>query len=311
MIISKKKQSLFLFFRKENVQVIYIDDLEKDIIIKSKVDLTIGFFDGVHLGHQFLLDEMIEISDNEKMVITFSQHPTKRKILDDESKMEHLEKKGIDYVLVLELNESNRHLKADEFEKFLNKININKIVVGKDFNYGYHAQGDVNTLSQKFDVHIIEFLCNEKNKYSSRDIRTALDNGDLEEVNKILGKPYSLYGVVVKGDQIGRTIDFPTANMECGCYLPKQGVYITNVKINGKIYPSITNIGNRPTISGSTLRNETHILDFNQNIYGDKIKIIFIKVLREEIKFDSLEKLQEQIRKDVKKRREYDNQKVS
>ena len=214
---------------------------------------------------------------------------------------------GVDYVIIFSLNESNKHLSPSEFNNFLKKLNINKILVGPDFHYGSKASGDIKDLEKEFKVEVIDFLCDGNHKLSSRDIREALDHGNLEIVKQILGRDYHVYGVVVKGDQLGRTIGFPTANLECECYLPHQGVYVTKTEINGKIYPSITNIGIRPTISTNELRNETHVLNFEGNLYGEKIKVFFTEKMREEIKFKDLDELQKQIKIDVEKRRSYDN----
>jgi riboflavin kinase/FMN adenylyltransferase len=267
---------------------------------------TIGFFDGVHLGHQKLIKMLDDIKgDMETTVITFESHFNKRSLTLFEDKIDLLNGYGVDNIIIIANSFLNFNSSRDEFVSFLKSLNINKIVCGDDFRYGSSALGDVAHLKLSFDVDVVSYETDSFGKISSSDIRGCLDDGLIKEANAKLSREHFITGVVVRGDQIGREIDFPTANINTDAYLPNDGVYVTKTIINGKIYLSLTNIGTRPTVNGHSLRVETHILDFSEDIYGVNIKVLFVDKIRNEVKFSSLEELKKQIIKDVESTRKF------
>lgn len=284
------------------MSVIYIEDIDnfKDDVEK---EVCIGLFDGVHIGHQKLISEFLKSSSN-GYLITFAEHKNKELMIPAKKKIELLNKLGAKKIYVL--SPKNFKKNKDEFINFLENINTKKIVVGSDFKFGNNATGNVEDLRKKFNVNIVEFFLFDDNKISSSTIRASIKKGQMENVQKMLGYPYQITGEVVYGKQIGRTIDFPTANIISNQIVPKQGIYITRTTIYGKIYQSVTNIGSRPSIQDDDIISiETHILDFNEDIYGVEISVDFIKRIRGEIKFENLEQLKQQIKKDIKKVEEF------
>lgn len=267
-------------------------------------DVTIGFFDGVHLGHKALINTL-EKSSNKKVIITFEHHPTKSNLMSLDEKIYLLSKFDVDELIVISLLGSNQKVTAEQFIEFLKKICVKTISVGADFRFGFKASGDVSMLEQNFKVNICEFAKIDGEKISSMKIREALSAGNIDLCNSLLGRDYQITGKVVQGDQIGRTINFPTANIESEIYLPSNGVYATITLIENKIYNSVTNIGRRPTVNGTEDRIETHILDFNEDLYGKKITVMFKKKLRNEQKFSSLEELKKAITNDIEKVEDY------
>lgn len=267
---------------------------------------TIGFFDGVHLGHQKLINILDEIKGvNQTTVITFESHFNKRSLTLFEDKIDLLKSYGVDNIIIIANSFLNFNSSHNEFVAFLKNLNIKQIVCGDDFRYGSNADGDVVHLKQSFDVIVADYETDQFGKISSSDIRSCLDQGLVEVAAAKLSREHFITGVVVRGDQIGREINFPTANINTDAYLPNDGVYVTKTIINDKIYLSLTNIGTRPTVNGHNLRVETHILDFNEDIYGINIKILFVRKIRDEVKFSNLEELKTQIKKDVESAREF------
>ncbi len=271
---------------------------------ESLSDVTIGFFDGVHLGHQKLIN-YIEKSSKIKTIITFDSHPNKEEIMDINYKLKIFEKFQIDQVLVIKMNQVNSYVSAKEFVEFLKKININQIFVGSDFHFGRNAQGNVDYLKEDFNVVVIDFLLKNQEKISSTKLRKALEIRNLEQYKELAGRNYTVLGKVITGNQIGRTIDFPTANLDTEKILIGNGVYLTQVTCKGKKYDAITNVGRQPTVNGQKIKIESHIIDFNDIIYNINIEVEFIKLLRDEQKFNSLEELKAQIEKDKIKAKEY------
>ena len=267
---------------------------------------TIGFFDGVHLGHQFLLNHLNNKKKSLKTtVITFETHFNKESLTTFEAKLLMLENNNVDDVVVVANNKDNFNVSKEDFVVFLKKLNIKSIVCGDDFKFGYQASGNVEFLKIFFEVDIVNYKNDINGKIASRDIRQHLDDGNIEMVSQKLGRPHFICGTVQRGDQIGRTINFPTANINSNFYVPCNGVYVTKTFINDTIYLSLTNIGTRPTVDGNQKRIETHILDFDEDIYGVEIKVEFIQRIRNEEKFIDLDELKSQIKKDILKAKEY------
>ena len=282
---------------------------------KSKVVL-IGNFDGIHLGHQKLISKAKKIAEQKKqklVLITFNPHP--REIINN-SEMDlilpYKEKKlllksyGIDKIDEIKFTNKLSKLSAEEFAKeYIYKVhNPSDIVIGKNFKFGHKARGDAkllkDSLSKKVKVHSVDIKRLDSLVISSSEIKKLISKGSIEKVNKLLGRNYHISGKVIHGEKRGRLIGFPTTNLSTEWnFLPKNGVYVSKVVISDKSYQSITNIGVRPTFNANSLQIESHIFDFNKNVYGKKIKIYFLARIRSEKKFETVEKLIENITKDV------------
>ncbi len=282
--------------------------------------VALGSFDGLHKGHLSLIKKTVELAkkiNGMSIVYTFKNHPRKfiksidnpKLLLDNESKKEILKKENVDLVYFEEFNEDYMKLSPEEFVKYLcEKFNVKGIVVGFNYRFGYKNLGDVNLLKKlskiyNYELYVMEPCTYNEEAISSTKVRQALIRGALNEANEMLTRPFFIKGEVVHGKQLGRTIGFPTANLNFSkdIILPKIGVYYTNVLWNNNIYRGITSIGNNPTVNGEKITLETFILDFNEDIYDEKIKVYFIKFFREEKKFASIEKLKEQLNFDAKR----------
>lgn len=298
-------------------------------VVQKSIYVALGSFDGIHKGHLALINKSNELSrknDSLSMVYTFKNHP--RKFINKEGapkllitlheKIRILEDLKVDLSSFVEFNKKFMELEAEEFiENLIKNYNVRGIVVGFNYRFGHKNKGDVKLLKKLCDLKGIELYVIEPFTYksevvSSTRIRKSLSEGELEDANNMLGRYFSLSGEVVSGKKIGRTINFPTANLKNNdeIILPKIGVYYTNVEVNGEIYKGITSVGNNPTVNGKNTTVETHILNFDEDIYGKHIKLYFISKIRNEKKFNSLEELKEQLIKD-KKFAEESNIKIS
>lgn len=283
--------------------------------------VTIGTFDGVHLGHQAVFKQMVDKArqiGGETVVITFFPHPRivispndnrLRLITSQEDKIEHLRRSNIDNLIIINFTKEFSHTSSEDFIKdyVVRYIQPAILVIGYDHHFGSNRSGDFDTLSklgmefhfavEKINEHDIEDIT-----ISSTKIRSALQQGDIKLANKLLGYSYSTSGIVTHGDSIGRTLGFPTANISIKPeyqLIEKTGVYATIAKVDGKDYPSMTYIGRRPTISnGLPTSTETYIMDFNGDLYGKEIRVTFVDRVRDEMTFDNLERLKSQIQED-------------
>jgi len=288
-------------------------DFKKDEVIESKIDVTcIGAFDGLHRGHIELIKKTKEI-DNNFQIVTFNEIP---KIYFDNNLKPLLDKNNRNIIfneykptnlIYLKFDEINE-FSSDEFLKFLDiNLNTNKIVVGKDFRFGKNRTGEVNNIINYFGENNVILLSDyliENEKVSSTKIRKYLDNGNIKQANKFLGRKYELLGTVVEGLKMGSKLGFPTANIKLDhdLYLPKYGVYGITCIIDNKPYEGILNIGVTPTVSDNNkIKIETHIFDFDKNIYGENLVIQINQFIRAEIKFSSPEELVKQINIDISK----------
>ena len=288
-------------------------DFKKDEVIESKIDVTcIGAFDGLHRGHIELIKKTKEI-DNNFQIVTFNEIP---KIYFDNNLKPLLDKNNRNIIfneykptnlIYLKFDEINE-FSSDEFLKFLDiNLNTNKIVVGKDFRFGKNRTGEVNNIINYFGENNVILLSDyliENQKVSSTKIRKYLDNGNIKQANKFLGRKYELLGTVVEGLKMGSKLGFPTANIKLDhdLYLPKYGVYGITCIIDNKPYEGILNIGVTPTVSDNNkIKIETHIFDFDKNIYGENLVIQINQFIRDEIKFSSPEELVKQINIDISK----------
>ena len=288
-------------------------DFKKDEVIESKIDVTcIGAFDGLHRGHIELIKKTKEI-DNNFQIVTFNEIP---KIYFDNNLKPLLDKNNRNIIfneykptnlIYLKFDEINE-FSSDEFLKFLDiNLNTNKIVVGKDFRFGKNRTGEVNNIINYFGENNVILLSDYligNEKVSSTKIRKYIDNGNIKQANKFLGRKYELLGTVVEGLKMGSKLGFPTANikLDSDLYLPKYGVYGITCIIDNKPYEGILNIGVTPTVSDNNkIKIETHIFDFDKNIYGENLVIQINQFIRDEIKFSTPEELVKQINIDISK----------
>ncbi|MCJ8153460.1 bifunctional riboflavin kinase/FAD synthetase [Chryseobacterium sp. SSA4.19] len=287
--------------------------------------LSLGMFDGVHLGHKSIIDELIKTgSENnlETAVLTFWPHPRfvfnpneDLKLLNTvEEKKFLLEKYGIDHLFLKEFDEEFRNLTGEEFVRqiLIEKLHVKYLIIGYDHSFGKNKSGNFELLKKLsaelgFEVEQMEAINIHENNISSTKIRNALLAGDIKRANEMLGYSYSVSGSVVHGKKIGRTIGYPTANIETDSIklLPKKGAYIVEVFLKDRKYKGMLSIGTNPTVNGEKLTVEVYILDFNDDIYGEDITVSFRDFLHDEIKFEGLEKLIEKLDEDKKLTEEF------
>lgn len=280
--------------------------------------VTIGNFDGLHKGHCALIKKAVEYSklNNIKSVVfTFKNHPsnyfnfgTIKNIITNEEKINRLKSMGIDYIINVPFDDYMTKISADDFIKniLIDKLNVQKIIIGHDFSFARNKEGNANLLKTysekyKFDLEVVNPIKINDVRVSSTHIRELINEGIVDEVKNYLGYNYEIEGKVKKSKQLGRTIGFPTANIDINedMIIPKMGIYATRVHIEGDLYFGATNIGYNPTVNGQGLSIETNILDFDEDIYGKVIKLEFLERIRDEKKFSSLAELKNQLQKDT------------
>ena len=274
--------------------------------------LCLGFFDGVHLGHQTLIKKAKK--EGYKLgILTFDQSPAYvmgNKLVDNcitsiSDKADLFEELGVDYLFIMEFNRQTLNYTKDEFiDDVLLKINPYQIVIGKDYHFGARAEGDADYLKRYFNVKINDFENINDIKISSRNIIALIQNGEVDKVIPMLNRPYRVNGTVMAGMRNGQKIDFPTANLklEYEYVYPKSGVYVGYGVVYGTTYKAIINVGTHPTINPlASPIIEVHLIDFNDNLYGKNIFVDFIQYIRDEKRFDSLEDLKAQLNRDKQK----------
>ena len=278
--------------------------------------IALGSFDGLHLGHLSLVRKVRELAiknGGKSIVFTFKNHPRAfinnnnlELIMTNEEKLKVLEYENINVVAFKDFDENIMKISPEDFVEWLcESYNVKGIVVGFNFKFGYKNLGDTELLEklQKkygYKLYIMNPYKLEDKIISSTYIRNLILDGNVKKAFLMLSRPYMLSGKVIHGKKLGRTIGFPTANLEINDkkVIPKKGVYYTNVDIEGKIFKGITSVGNNPTVNGKELTVETYILDFNNNIYEKEIKVYFIDRIRDEIKFNNIDELTKQLKKD-------------
>lgn len=284
--------------------------------------LTIGVFDGVHIGHRYLLKELLKQSRQRKMLagaVTFRQHPedllsSGKKlpfITDIETRIKLLKQAGVNFVVPLSFTQELAQLDARPFIGLLQKyLKMRGLVVGSDFALGKARQGDTDTLKKlgremNFTVTVVPPLTLKGEVVSSTAIRKALADGDMEKYNRLTGHPFILHGRVVTGAGRGEGLGFPTANLQVssGQAIPPDGVYASLAHIDSSLYQSMTNIGRNPTFGKNVRTIESFLLDYSGDLYGHELSVDFVSRLRDEIKFKSVEELKEQMTEDVRKGR--------
>ena len=296
--------------------MIVIDDIIMDNK-KSDNYVALGSFDGLHYGHLSLVRKTVELArekNGKSMVFTYKNHPktiikpdsVPKIIMDLDTKLEYLEEENVDIVILRSFTKEFMSMEAEDFIKLLcEDYNVKGIVVGFNFRFGHKNLGDVELLKKLQDkygykLYIIDQYNYESEVISSTRIRKSLVEGNVSKATEMLSKPYLIKGKVIHGKKLGRTIGFPTANLEFSdkMVIPKKGVYYTNVIYGDEKFKGLTSVGNNPTVNGTELTIETFILNFDKMIYGEEIKVYFVERIRDEVKFDSLDEMVNQIKKD-------------
>lgn len=288
--------------------------------MKSYFAATIGNFDGVHLGHQELIDKIKQAAKKNNLktkVITFNPYPfeffqwKKKRILSEFDKNDLLKKLGIDEIKSIKFDEEFRNQTAEEF--FINtlvKENIKFLSVGKDFKFGKDRAGDIELLnelciSNNIELHVLDDFKANTVKVSSTLVRELLAKNDFIEASKLLGRPYAISGNVIKGKSLGKRLSTPTANIDIDnvefCF---NGVFLGRITIENKSFFCIVNFGPKPTFDDYRQSLEAHILDFDENIYDHALSIEFLCKIRDQVKFNSVEELKIQINDDKNNARE-------
>jgi riboflavin kinase / FMN adenylyltransferase len=308
------------------MEIIYYQKGQK--VIENFTGIGLGNFDGLHIGHMALINTVIKeskLNSLDSVVYTFTKHPENilRKslftplITTESKKMELLGETSLNHLYFDEFDEEFSRMSPEVFvrEVLVGRLKMKLAVAGFDYKFGYKGQGDIDLLKELgkkylFKTIVIPPIKINNEVVSSTKIRQHITKGDMDQVFKLLGRHYSITAEVISGRRVGNTIGFPTANINPENYLilPQKGVYITRTQLKEKLYCSMTNIGYNPTFENQdTLSVETHIIDFEGDIYGDKIEVFFLKKLRNEKKFSSVGELVNQIKIDMQKVREFLN----
>lgn len=287
---------------------------EKDML------LTVGVFDGVHLGHKHLLSQLKEQARQRNSlsgVLTFRRHP--QEVLSPQIKLPYLtnlthkvkllRSEGVDRVIVLSFTKELAQLSARQFVELLKKyLRMRGLLIGSDFVLGRNREGNADVLRAlgrelDFSVIVIPLLLVKGEVVSSTAIREALAQGDVKRVMALIGRSFRLQGRVTTGAGRGLGLGFPTANLEIDPKqaLPAEGVYATWAHIDGQVYPAVTNIGRRPTFGGNGRTVETYVVNYRGDLYGRELEIDIVERLREERRFDTVEELKRQIAEDIKR----------
>ncbi|WP_099158142.1 riboflavin biosynthesis protein RibF [Virgibacillus ndiopensis] len=291
-----------------------------------KTVAAIGFFDGIHKGHQKVIQTAVDEAKNKNMesaVITFHPHPSVvlkkdvqhvRYITPLREKQEILQQMQVDRLYIINFNQELSTLSPQDFiDHFIIGLNIHHLVAGFDYSYGHKGKGNMKVIGDHakgaFSYSIIDKVELDNEKVSSTKIRELLKNGEVEATNELLDRPLSIYGIVVDGDKRGRTIGYPTANLRIdpNALLPKIGVYAVKVLYKNEVYEGMANLGVNPTFKSGVVEPsiEVNIFDYNNDLYGEELKLEWHKYIRDEKKFNSVEELVEEISNDEAKIRRY------
>ncbi|MGL4362296.1 MAG: bifunctional riboflavin kinase/FAD synthetase [Cellulosilyticaceae bacterium] len=295
---------------------------KEHIELNKETVVALGNFDGVHRGHQKLLEVAKNIASEKgykTVVLSFYPHPTrvlmdapKPLVMSRDDRKNKMQQMGMDYFIEYPFTKEFSKISPREFfeEILLEQLKAKIIVVGRNYFFGKNKQGDINFLQMmgkihNIEIHVIDIVQNEQEIISSTQIRQLIQDGKIVEAEKLLGHPYTIVGTVVHGKKIGRTIGFPTLNViaDLDRIYPPNGVYATMVKVNKTEYMGVTNIGFNPTIGNSIKMIETHLFNFDKMIYGEQIEVCFYDYIRAEKKFESIEALKQQIQQDQEKAR--------
>lgn len=298
----------------EKMEIQRIKDY-KDITNAKDSVLVLGYFDGLHRGHKALFDKAKEIAKRDNLaltVLTFNESPRLAlsrftpdlllSLTSPEKRYEKFAEYGVDYLYLIDFTSTFSKLSAKNFlENYIKQLRAKTIVVGFDYKFG-HDRKDAIDLAQQFngDVVVVPEVQDNGEKISSTRIRQLIFDGNIKEVNRLLGYNFSTRGIVVHGDARGRTIGFPTANLAPidNVFLPGDSVYVSDVIVNGKSYRAMTSVGKNVTFGGTELRLEANIFDFKDEIYGETVEIIWLDKIRDMVKFAGVDELIEQLKSD-------------
>lgn len=284
----------------------------------DKSVVTIGKFDGIHKGHEVLIEKTVDYSKQEQLtsiVFTFKNSPISyfsniitREIITEVEKMNKLKLLGVDVVVDIPFNKDMAEISAEDFVKqiLVDKLGAKKLIIGHDFAFARKREGTppiLKILGKKygFDVEVIEPVVINNIRVSSTHVKDLIYAGRVDEIKNYLGRNYTIEGTVIHAKQLGRTLGFPTANLRLqeNLIIPKRGIYATKVYIGNEVYAGATNIGYNPTVDGEKMSVETNILEFDKDIYGKTIKLEFLERIRDEKKFKDLNELKIQLKMDT------------
>tara|TARA_B100002003_G_scaffold233323_1_gene246052 strand:- start:244 stop:1176 length:933 start_codon:yes stop_codon:yes gene_type:complete len=292
----------------------------------DNINLAIGNFDGLHLGHQKIIERLVHQSNEmhiNSTIMSFLPHPRQffsdkydnYTIISDALKIKLLKKLGVKYYIILNFDQSIASLTPEKFIEIIlvKKLKMKNIVVGSDFRFGKERMGDVSLLRKQsliynFTVSVLEQIKLKQTSeiFSSTLIRKNIHEGNLEKVNLCLGRNWSMEGVVIPGDKRAAKMKFPTANIiPPNIIHPKKGVYVVKILYEGNIFNGIANFGIRPTVDGNKLLLEAHLFDFNMDLYGKDLTVEFLAFIRDEQKFENFDNLTQQIHKDIQTAKNY------
>jgi len=294
--------------------LIRLNSLDELAIEKGPLHLALGVFDGVHLGHQAVIERAVRAAREDggkAFVVTFSPHPIRviapakapsSLLATVDEKAAVIEALGVDGVVVIRFDQEFAKIEAEQFVRRICIGDVRTIAVGEDWRFGRERAGGVDLLRRMsvdlgFKLEVVEAVKCDGERISSTRIRQAIRDGNFDAVERMLGRPYEVSGIVIEGRKLGRELGFPTANLRLGdLQAPQNGVWL--VKINGE-YDGIANLGMRPTVAGDERLLEVHLFNFTGDLYGKSLSVGFIRFIREERTFSSLEKLRDQIGQDV------------
>ncbi|HFI0054667.1 TPA: bifunctional riboflavin kinase/FAD synthetase [Streptococcus suis] len=277
--------------------------------------LVLGYFDGIHLGHKALLERARTLADEKDLsvtVLTFPESPRLAfarfspelllHLTSQEERYRLLETYGVDQLVLTNFTSEFASNSPQQFmDRYIKGLNAQVLVAGFDYHFG-NCRADVQDLTRLFDgqVEIVEEICLDGEKISSTRIRQAIQSGQVDLANRLLGYTFTTEGIVVHGDARGRTIGYPTANLAPfdRVHLPSEGVYVADVEVDGRRYRAMTSVGKNVTFDGTEMRIEAHIFGFDRFIYGEKIRIFWLEKIRDMVKFDGIDSLMEQMKRD-------------
>ncbi len=292
--------------------------------IQEKTAVALGNFDGLHKAHMSIIENCRDYAKENGFksgVLLFSDHTLNiinnsqiKLITDEENKLDILARAGLDFAYIRDFNKEFMRLSPTQFVcELINTINPNTVFVGYDYRFGYKAEGDTTLLKQLGDKNGFRVIVTDKISHKgvpikSTDIRSLIENGNVSSAGELLGRAFSVSGTVVSGLQNGRKIGIPTVNLDYkpNIALPKNGVYTGFTRVGDKLYKSVINVGNNPTFNADKITVESHLLDFNEEIYGEKVSVLFTDRIRDDKKFSSIDELKEQIQKDISVARKVD-----
>ena len=289
--------------------MIKIKDSYQHIKNDVPISLTIGNFDGIHLGHQSLILKTTSFQDTHSALMTFDPHPvpflTKKpysQLMSVIDKLDCLEAYQLDFIWMISFDDDFASLTVDAFIQFLKSLHVKRLVLGKDARFGQYGAGGIDDLKLHFEVILVEEQIYNHMRISSSLVKSMLSQGEMNDVKHLLSRNYRIYGQVVHGNHLGRTLGYPTANIEYHSYhIPKLGVYSVGILYQNKWYYGMANIGHNPTINYQEKpRLEIFIFDFNHDIYGKHVAIEFYDYIRQEKKFNSKDALIYQLNEDEK-----------